>query len=103
MIEIWILIQYFYRFDSIYVNRDPIYDTELATKQYTDNIITDESIVTNTRHTDLKDHNITNIRFLQMTQPPQIDTHVTNRIFVTNLLDNATLLRLDPEWTIKYT
>ena len=41
-------------FDSIYVNRDPIYDTELATKQYTDNIITDESIVTNTQHTDTK-------------------------------------------------
>ena len=81
--------------NSIYVNRDPIYDTELCTKKYTDKIITDESIVTNTRHTDLKDHNITNIRFLQITQPPQIDTHATNRIFVTNLLDNATLLRLD--------
>ena len=26
-------------------------------------------LLTNTRHTDLKDHNITNIRFLQMTQP----------------------------------
>ena len=40
--------------DSIYFNRDPIYNTELATKQYTDNIITDESVVTNTRDTDLK-------------------------------------------------
>ena len=25
--------------DSIYVNRDPIYDTELTTKQYTDTLL----------------------------------------------------------------
>ena len=30
--------------DSIYVNRDPLYDTELATKQYTDNKFNDPSI-----------------------------------------------------------
>ena len=58
--------------------------------------MTDASIATNTRHTDLKDHNITNIRFPQMTQPPQIETHVTNKIYVDNLIENATLLRLDP-------
>ena len=42
-------------------------------------------LVKNTRHTDLKDHNITNIRFLQMMQPPQIETHVTNKFYVDNL------------------
>ena len=41
-----------------------------------------KAIVTNTRHTDLKDHNITNIRFLQITQPPQMIHIATNRIFV---------------------
>ena len=31
--------------DSIYVNRDPIYDTELTTKKYSDTLFDDESIV----------------------------------------------------------
>ena len=31
--------------DSLYLNRDPIYDTELATKQYTDTLFDDESIL----------------------------------------------------------
>ena len=31
-----------------------------------------------------------------MTQPLQIDTHVTNKYDVDNFIDNATLLRLDP-------
>ena len=32
-----------------------------------------------------------------MMQPPQIETHVTNKFYVDNLVDNATLLRLHPD------
>ena len=70
---------------------------QVTTKQYVDTLFDDESIVKNTRHTDLKDHNIINIRFLHMMQPPQIETHVTNKFYVDNLVDNATLLRLHPD------
>ena len=45
MMKYWILTQQLLQvLDSIYVNRDPIYDTELSTKQYTDNLF-NESIV----------------------------------------------------------
>ena len=51
--------------DSIYVNRDPIYDTELATKKYTDDKFNDPSIVKNTDHIDFNDKNLDNVRFVQ--------------------------------------
>ena len=39
--------------DSIYVNRDPIYDTELATKQYTDINLTMNHLMKNTDHIEI--------------------------------------------------
>ena len=61
----------------MYVNRDPIYDTELATKKYTDDKFNDESLMKNTDHFDFKDHNLTNIRFVQVNSYTAINSHLT--------------------------
>ena len=46
-------------------------DDEVCNKKYVDNIITDESLCTNTRHFDMKGHEyITNIDFLQINYDP---------------------------------
>ena len=42
--------------------------TMSCNKKYVDNIITHESLLTNTRHFDMKDFNITNVRFLGVNQ-----------------------------------
>ena len=85
--------------DSIYVNRDPIYDTELATKKYTDDKFNDESLMKNTDHIDFQDHNLTNVRFVQVNSYPAINSHLTCKEYVDNnitwTVDNSSLLRLD--------
>ena len=54
---------------------DPISIREAASKHYVDNLFNVSSIVKNNAHIDLNDRNITNARFIQVNQWPQIDSH----------------------------
>ena len=55
----------------------------------------------NTAHIDLNDRNITNARFIQDNQLPQIDSHLTAKFYVDNAISDRvneqSLLRLDPD------
>ena len=55
---------------SIYLNQDPEFDLQVSTKQYVDNKFNDSSLMKNTDHIDFKDHNLTNVRFVQVNSYP---------------------------------
>ena len=79
---------------------DPISTTEACSKKYVDNLFNNSSIVKNDAHIDLNDRNITNCRFLSVNQLPQIDSHLTAKLYVDNAISDGvneqSLLRLDP-------
>ena len=79
----------------------PISIREAASKNYVDNLFNDTSIVKNNAHIDLNDRNITNARFIQVNQLPQIDSHLTAKLYVDNAISDGineqSLLRLDPD------
>ena len=75
---------------------DPISIREAASKNYVDNLFNDPSIIKNNAHIDLNDRNITNARFIQVNQLPQIDSHLCAKLYVDNAIDESSLLRLDP-------
>ena len=72
---------------------DPISIREAASKKYVDTLFNDPSIIKNTEHIDLNDRNITNARFIQVNQWPQIDSHLTPNLYVDNAIDESTLVR----------
>ena len=78
---------------------DPISIREAASKNYVDNLFSDSSIVKNNAHLDLNDRNITNARFIKVNQLPQIDSHLTAKLYVDNAISDgvneSSLLRLD--------
>ena len=80
---------------------DPISIREPTSKNYVDNLFNDPSILKNTAHIDLNDRNITNCRFLSVNQLPQIDSHLTAKLYVDNAISDGvneqSLLRLDPD------
>ena len=80
---------------------DPISNGEPVSKQYVDNFFNDSSIVKNNAHLDLNDRIITNARFIQVNQLPQIDSHLTAKLYVDNAIsdsvDESSLLRIDPD------
>ena len=41
----------------------------------------------------MNDRNITNARFIQVNQLPQIDSHLTAKLYVDNTVDELTLVR----------
>ena len=61
----------------------------------------DPSLIKNTAHIDLNDRNITNARFSQVNQLPQIDSHLTAKLYVDNSIDESSLMRLDPDEKLK--
>ena len=71
---------------------DPISIREVCSKNY-DNFFNNPSIIKNTTHIDLNDRNITNARFIQVNQLPQIDSHLTAKLYVDNAINEATLVR----------
>ena len=79
---------------------DPLSIREACSKNYVDNLFNDLSIIKNTSHIDLNDRNITNARFIQVNQLPQIDSHLCAKLYVDNAIsksvDESSLLRLDP-------
>ena len=72
---------------------DPISIREPASKNYVDNLFNDPSIVKNTEHIDLNDRNITNARFVQVIQLPQINSHLIAKLYVDNEIDQPSLVR----------
>ena len=68
---------------------DPISIREPASKKYVDNLFNNPSILKNNAHIDLKDKNITNCRFLSVNQLPQIDSHLTAKLYVDNAISNS--------------
>ena len=73
---------------------DPISIREAASKNYVDNLFNDPSLIKNTAHLDLpNDRNITNARFIQVNQLPQIDSHLTAKLYVDNAVDEITIVR----------
>ena len=65
----------------------PISIREAASKNYVHNLFNDPSIVKNTAHIDLNDRKITNARFIQVIQWPQIDSHLTVKLYVDSAID----------------
>ena len=61
---------------------DPISIGEPVSKNYVDKSFTDPSILKNNQHIDLNDRNITNARFIQVNELPQIDSHLTAKLYV---------------------
>ena len=76
---------------------DPISIREAASKDNVDNKFNDPSIIKNSEHIDLNDRNITNARFIQVIQLPQIDSHLTAKLYVDNSIDEITLTRNNKE------
>ena len=59
---------------------DPISITEACSKKYADILFNDSNLIKNTTHIDLNDRIITNARFIQVNQLPQIDSHLTAKL-----------------------
>ena len=75
---------------------DPISIREAASKTYVDNLFDDPSVLTKssvTAHIDLNDRSITNARFIQVNQKPQIDSHLTTKLYVDNAIVALSLAR----------
>ena len=72
---------------------DPINTQDAWRKNYVDNLFNDPSINRNNEHIDLIDRNITNARFIQVNQLPQIDSHLTAKFYVDNDVDEPSLVR----------
>ena len=72
---------------------DPISIREAASKNCVDNLFNDPSIIKNIEHIDLNDRSITNARFIQVNQWPQIDSHLTAKLYVDTEIDQSSLVR----------
>ena len=66
---------------------------EAASKNYVDNKFNDPSIIRNTEHIVLNDRNITNARFIQVNQWPQLGSHLTAKLYVYTEIDQPSLVR----------
>ena len=76
---------------------DPTNLQDACSRNYVDNLFNDSSIIKNSAHIDLNDKNITNARFIQVNQLPQIDSHLTAKLYNDNSIKETSLLRLDPD------
>ena len=72
---------------------NPISITEACSKKCADKLFNDPSIIKDTADIDLNDRNITNARFILVNQWPQIDRHLTPRLYVDNAIDEPSLVR----------
>ena len=80
---------------------DPTEIQDACSKKFVDILFNDPSIIKNSAHIDLNDRNITNCRFLSVNQLPQIDSHLTAKLYVdkaiSDSVDESSLLRLDTD------
>ena len=51
----------------------------------------------NNAHIDLKDRNITNARFIQVDLWPQIDSHLTPKLYADNAIDESSFVRINQD------
>ena len=72
---------------------DPTNIQDACTKHYADNLFNDPSIIKTSAHIDLNDRNITNARFIQVNQLPQINSHLTAKLYVGREIDQSSLVR----------
>ena len=72
---------------------DPISIREPPPNYYVDNLFNDSSIIKNSAHIDLNDRNITNARFIQVNQLPQIDSNLTAKLYVDTEIDQSSIVR----------
>ena len=72
---------------------DPISIREACSKNYVDTLFNDPSIKKNSAHKELNDRNIRKARFIQVNQLPQIDNHLTAKLYVDNAVDESSLIR----------
>ena len=72
---------------------DPISIREAASKNYVGTLFNDSSILKNSVHIDLNDRSITNARFIRVNQLPQIDSHLTAKLYVENSRNEHSLVR----------
>ena len=56
--------------DSIYVNRNRIYDLELSTKIYTDLLVSNHTILRDNKDNNLNNHELTNIKTISLNVDP---------------------------------
>ena len=58
-------------------------------KNYVDNKFNDPSIIENTAQIDLNDKKNTNARLIQVNLLPQIDSHLTAKLYVDSAIDES--------------
>ena len=76
---------------------DPVSIREAASTNFVDNLFNDLNILKNTAHIDLNDRNITNARFNQVFQLPQIDSHLRAKLYVDNAIDQISVVRINQD------
>ena len=72
---------------------NPISIRDAYSENYFDNLFKDPTIKKYSSHIYLNDTNITDARFLQVKQLPQIDSHLTAKLYVDNVVDEVSLVR----------
>ena len=71
----------------------PQENSDAVCKSYVDNFLNDSSIIKDIEHIDLNDRNLTNARFIQVNQLPQIDSHLTAKLNDDNAIDQDSKVR----------
>ena len=66
---------------------DPIIIRKATSKNYVDIKFNDPSILKNSADIDANDRNFTNARFIQIIQLPQIDFHLTAKLYIDSAID----------------
>ena len=84
---------------------DPISIREAASKNYVDIKFSDSSIIKNTSHIKFNDKNLNIVHSIKVNSFPTIKEQPTLKIYVgqaiSNVLDNSSFLRLDPDEKLK--
>ena len=62
-----------------------------------DILFNDPNIIGNTSHIDLNDRIITNARIVQVNQLPQIDSHLTAKLYVDNAIEESTFVKINQD------
>ena len=73
---------------------DPISIREATSKNYVGSLFNDSRIIKNTAHIELKGKTIVNANFIQVNQLPQIESHLTAKLYVDNAVDEASFVRI---------
>ena len=81
---------------------DPINIRDGCSKNYVDSLSNNSSISKNTILIDLKDEDIANVRFIQVNQLPQVDSHLIAKLSADNAIDESSLVRNNQDHKFDY-